>query len=39
MKKRSKVRIPQDIKPWVRVKEVLDDDDEPFALPDKKTIR
>ena len=36
MKKRSKKRIPQDIKPWVGVKV---EDSDIFALPGKKTTR
>ena len=36
MRKRSKKRTPQDIKPWVRVKETSN---EVFYLPGKKTTR
>jgi len=36
MRKRSKKRIPQDVKPWIRVKEVSDD---AFYIPGKKTAR
>lgn len=36
MRKRSKKRVPQDIKPWARVKEISND---VFYLPGKKTTR
>jgi ribosomal protein S14 len=36
MRKRSKKRIPQDLKPWVRVKEVSND---LLYIPGKKTTR
>lgn len=36
MRKRSKKRIPQDVKPWVRVKEVSND---LLHIPGKKTTR
>lgn len=36
MKKKSKKRIPQDVKPWIRVK---DKNDDVFSMPAKQTTR